>query len=96
MNDATKAVPIVDLDAGQNWGAQTVELEHPFKLAGVTYERVELRTPMGLDIERYLVEPKSTTAAFMKSLAGVPVDVFDRMHPSDYRKCFAAAAHFLA
>lgn len=96
MADAAKKPAPVDFDAGGTWDAQTIELDYPFKLDGVTYERVVLRMPMGLDIERYLTEPNRTTATFMKSLAETPDAAWARMHPADYRKCFGAASRFLS
>ncbi|MBG0809839.1 phage tail assembly protein [Methylosinus sp. H3A] len=86
---ANAIAPIVDFDAGGNWGGETIVLDHPFKLKGVTYSAVTMRIPTGLDITRfYAASPRPTMVDFAISLTsvdGAPIDrlVFGAMHGVD-------------
>lgn len=81
---------IVDLDAigGSGWGGETIVLEHPFRLKGVTYSAVTMRIPTGLDITRFYAAQRPTMVDFAISLTsvdGAPIDrlVFGAMHGRD-------------
>jgi len=85
---ANAIAPIVDFDAGGNWGGETIVLKHPFKLKGVTYSAVTMRIPTGLDITRFYAAQRPTMVDFAISLTSVddaPIDrlVFGAMHGRD-------------
>ncbi len=96
-DDKATAPQVLDFDADKtaSWGAEDVELLHPFRLAGVVYDKVSFRTPSGRDVARH-IEGRAGLRAFIESLAELDAKVFDVMHGSDYARLVARAGEYLA
>jgi hypothetical protein len=86
---------VVDFDAGQSWPSEVYDLKHPFKFAGVTYNKITIRTPSGLDIANY-VSGKATPLDFAIQLTGLDQQVLLKLHAMDYKAITKAALVFLA
>ncbi|MBU3890100.1 phage tail assembly protein [Methylosinus sp. KRF6] len=98
---ANAITPIVDFDAGGNWGGETIALAHPFKTAGVTYSTLNMRTATGLDVTRFYSTGRRSSiidfAIGLLSSDNGPIDarVFGLMHGSDSAAIISKASDFL-
>jgi hypothetical protein len=92
MTDEPK---IVDFDAGEDWGAEVIQLDHPFRLKGVVYSAFTMRTPSGLDVTRFYVDAERSIPNFAIGLIGVDSVVFAKLHGDDAAKIVDKARNFL-
>jgi len=92
--EAPAAPAVVDFDAGQNWGSETIALNHPFKLAGVTYTQIVIRAASGNDVANY-VAGDTGVVKFAVMLTGVPELVLRALHAEDYKIVARKVAGFL-
>ena len=96
MTDETKAPEVVDLDAGQGFGADTVKLMRPFKHKGQVYRDIRVRVPNGRDVQRYLGGVRRDAIGLMTDLTELSEDVFDAMYAGDRNAVDAAVGKHLA
>lgn len=94
--DKSNTVKVVDIEGGETWGRDQVALKFPFKLAGVTYTRVDFRVPNGRDIDAYYRDLKAGNRELAMSLSELDETVFDAMHGSDYARVMGAVGKYVA
>jgi hypothetical protein len=92
---APPAPRVVDFDAGETWGKETIPLGRPFKIDGVTHHGIELRVPSGLDLARHR-DSGGTLVDFAIGLSTLDAKVFNAMHAKDLATVLARANSFLS
>lgn len=81
----TPEVPLIDFDAGEDWGVEIYTLARPFKSKGVTYRTVEVRIPSGGDVDACIHgrNPIAEMTALAVALTGLTAEAFARMYARD-------------
>ena len=77
--------PIIDFDAGENWGVQDYKLLRPFKWQATVYDTATIRVPNGGDVERHVrgEKPMAEIMALAATLTGWPPMAFEMMYAAD-------------
>lgn len=88
MTDQIQERPLVDLDAGEGFGFETIELMRPFKYKGVEYRSVTLRWVSAGDIERVndIKDEKARIDAQTQLMLGLSEDVIAQFYTRDARE----------
>jgi hypothetical protein len=85
MQKQNSGASLIDMDAGEDWGTETIPLVRPFRFMGIDYLEATLRVPNGADVELHLVgrDALAEIRGLAVALTGWPDVVFQRMHAGD-------------
>lgn len=86
---------LVDRDAGETWAEETIVLDYPVKVQGVSYSGLTMRAPTGLDVQRFYGSARPSVVDFAIGLLGVAPAVFNALHGKDAAKIVRKASDFL-
>lgn len=96
--DAAKKLPkVLDYDANPeaSWGAEELPLLHPFKVAGVVYEKLNFRVPTGGELARIYAN-RTPLQEVLLDLAGIDEKIVEKMRGDDYARALKKVGEYAA